>query len=346
MREDNLSTLQIPAFSIGVMTDVLKRAGIDPAPAFTKSGLDVDAPLPSSGFVSAKAEVAFERAFHDLTLGRRDLWPEVGRRHSLAAYGLFGLAIVTSPTLRHFVENAAKTRDFCFSFCEFWPVERGGQICGFEVNLDTVPDDLREMSQFRELGAMMGTFDQIWRGPTRGFCLDLTVSSEEGQFMRQHTPFKVRFDRPKIMLTWPASLTDTPLPYGNAFLHAYYTDRCNSLFNQVPGTDLAARITRVITMQPSIHNTIDIIARRLNMSVRTLQRRLNDDGLTFRGVLTSAQSDIAKSYLRETSLSIAQIAAQLGYADRTSFDLAFSNWTGSSPRKFRDTAYPTAASEV
>jgi AraC-like DNA-binding protein len=99
-------------------------------------------------------------------------------------------------------------------------------------------------------------------------------------------------------------------------------------------------------MQPSVHNSIDMVARRLNMSVRTLQRRLNDDGLTFRGVLTSAQSDIAKSYLRETSLSIAQIAAQLGYADRTSFDLAFSNWTGSSPRRFRDTACLSAASEV
>ena len=41
MREDNLSTLQIPAFSIGVMTDVLRRAGIDPTRAFEQSGLDV-----------------------------------------------------------------------------------------------------------------------------------------------------------------------------------------------------------------------------------------------------------------------------------------------------------------
>jgi len=346
MREDNLSTLQIPAFSIGVMADVLRRAGIDPTPAFEKADLRLDAPLPSSGFVSAKAEVAFERAFHELTTGRRDLWAEVGRRHCLAAYGLFGLATITSPTLRHFVENSVKARDFCITFCEFWPVERAGELCGIEVILDAVPDDLREMSLFRELGAMMTTFDNLWRGSTRGFCLELNIAREEGRFMHEFTPFTLRFDRPRTTLTWPAEVTDTPLPYGNEFLHGYYVDRCNALFNQVPGADLTARITRAITMQPAINNSIDIIARRLNMSVRTLQRRLSEDGLTFRSVLTRAQADIARSYLRETSLSIAQIAAQLGYADRTSFDLAFSNWTGASPRKFRDSAQMCAVAEV
>jgi AraC-like DNA-binding protein len=346
MREDNLSTLQIPAFSIGVMADVLRRAGIDPTPAFESADLRLDAPLPSSGFVSAKAEIAFERAFHELTTGRRDLWTEVGRRHCLAAYGLFGLATTTSPTLRHFVENSVKTRDFCITFCEFWPVERAGELCGIEVVLDAVPEDLREISLFRELGAMMTTFDSLWRGSTRGFCLELDIAGEDGRFMQEFAPFKLRFDRPQTMLTWPAEVTDVPLPYGNEFLHGYYVDRCNALFNQVPGTDLVARITRAITMQPAINNSIDTIARRLNMSVRTLQRRLNEDGLTFRGVLMRAQADIAKSYLRETTLSIAQIAAQLGYADRTSFDLAFANWTGASPRKFRDSAHMCAVAEV
>jgi len=338
MREDNLSTLQIPAFSLGVMTDVLRNAGIDPRPIFEEIGLDVDSPLPASGFVPARSEIAFERAFHELTLGRPDLWADVGRRHPLAAYGLFGLTVMTSPTLRHFAEISGRSRDYCFSFCEFWPVEVGGRLCGLEVVLDAVPEDLREMSQYREVSAMMTTFEQLWRGSWRGFCLDLTIPKEDGEFMRALAPFRLRFDRPRTMLTWPAEATDTPLPYGSAFLHKYYVDRCEALLNRVPGKDLAARIMRLITMHPAKHNTIDIVAQRLNMSVRTLQRRLTDEGLTFRTVLTRAQTEVAQNYLRDTTLSIAQIAAQLGYADRTSFDLAFSNWTGTSPRRYRDEA--------
>src|SRR3954468_10715023 len=121
MREDNLSTLQIPAFSLGVMADVLRNAGIDPTPAFEEIGVDVESPLPTSGFVPARAEMAFERAFPRLTQGRRDLWADAGRRPHLAAYGLFGLALMTAPTLRAFVELSGRASDYCFTFCEFLP---------------------------------------------------------------------------------------------------------------------------------------------------------------------------------------------------------------------------------
>jgi AraC-like DNA-binding protein len=345
MREENLSTLQLPTFSIGVMTDVLKRAGIDPGPALEEIGLEVGAPLPSSGFVSATAEIAFERAFHGLTLGRRDLWTEVGRRQCLAAYGLFGLATSTSPTLRDFVKISGKTRDFCYSFAEYLPVERDGKLCGIEMCLDAVPEDLREMTYFRDLGAMISAFENIWRDTTRGFCLALTVSRDEAEFMYKSSRFKLRFDRPRTMLTWPAGATDLPLSYGNDYLHQYYLSRCEDA-GQGPRNDLAARITRMITLQPSAHGAIDAVARRLNMSVRTLQRRLGEDGLSFRLVLTRAQSEIARTHLKDSSMSIAQIAAHLGYADRASFDLAFSHWTGTSPRKFRDTVRQSAAADT
>ena len=346
MRDDNLSTLQIPAFSIGVMTEVLRQAGLDPKPAFAEIGLDPEAPLPASGFVPAKAEVAFERAFQKLTLARRDLWMEVGRRHYLAAYGIFGRAVLTAPSLRHFVEISGRTRDYCMSFCQFEPVEVGRKVCGVEVVLDDVPDDLREMSLFREIGAMMTTFAHLWHGPWRGFCLELNIPREEGQFMETYTPFRIRFAQHRVRLTWPARLTDAPLPYGNELLHSYYVARCNAMVERGPSADLAARISRLVTLEPSVNTTIEMVAKRFNMSVRTLQRRLAEGGLTFRAVLMRAQATIAKSYLRETSLSIAQIAEQLGYADRPSFDLAFSNWTGISPRKFRDEARMVAVAEA
>jgi hypothetical protein len=106
MREDRLAALQVSAFSIGVMSDVLERAGIDPSPAFAQAGLNPDNPLPGNGVVSARSEAAFQRAFAALTPARRDLWAEVGRRHRLPAYGLYGLTLITSPTLRHWVETA------------------------------------------------------------------------------------------------------------------------------------------------------------------------------------------------------------------------------------------------
>ena len=86
------------------------------------------------------------------------------------------------------------------------------------------------------------------------------------------------------------------------------------------------------------HNNIRAVAQRLNLSARTLQRRLGEDGLTFRAILDRAQNEIAKEFLRVTTLSITEISDRMGYADRASFDVAFARWNGCSPRRFRQEA--------
>ena len=285
-------------------------------------------------------ELEFERAFLALTPGRRDLWIEVGRRHRLYAYGTFGGAVGTAPTLRDWVHVATMTRDLCFSFADYRPVERDGHLCGVEFCMDTVPADLREMTLYRDLGASTSVLSEVWQGSTRGFCLELALSASHGESLQRVFPFKVEFDCARTILVWPFPATDKPLPHGSEHLHRFYLSQCAAILEQIPGNALEAAITRAIMVQPAAHATIEAVARRLNMSVRTLQRRLNQHGVTFRTVLSRAHTDVAKSQLRMSNLSIAEIAAQLGYADRTSFDLAFSRWTGTSPRRYRDAAPP------
>jgi AraC-like DNA-binding protein len=71
------------------------------------------------------------------------------------------------------------------------------------------------------------------------------------------------------------------------------------------------------------------------MSARTLQRRLESLNLNFRDVLRKTQERAAKQYLADASLPIAEVAAKLGYANRSSFELAFRRWTGQSPYRYR-----------
>lgn len=335
MREETLSSLQVSAFNIGVMSDVLESAGIDPRPAFESIGLDAGNQLLPTGSVSARSELTFERAFLALTPLRRDLWTEVGRRHRLYAYGIFGTVIGTAPTLRHWVRASGNTRDLCFSFIEFRPVYRKGALCGVEYGFEAVPEELREMLLYRDLGAASSVISEIWNASMEGFCVELARPESEGEVLRGVFPFEVKFDCPKTMVTWPSEVSDIPLPNGSEYLHRYYSAQCAGLLDRLKVDSLATRVVEVITAQPSICNSVEPVAKRLNMSVRTLQRRLQRDGASFREVLIGAHADIAKLYLETTAWSIAQIAAQLGYANRTSFDIAFSRWTGVSPCRFR-----------
>jgi AraC-like DNA-binding protein len=79
----------------------------------------------------------------------------------------------------------------------------------------------------------------------------------------------------------------------------------------------------------------DEIARQLGMSLRTLERRLWSEGLTFDGILSELRCDLAKRYLREGDLPISKIAWLLGYQEVSGFTHAFKRWTGKTPRQAR-----------
>ena len=86
---------------------------------------------------------------------------------------------------------------------------------------------------------------------------------------------------------------------------------------------------------PSGVTAMDEIARKLAMSKRTLQRRLDQEGHTFRAVLDATRQELAHHYLRTTTLSYSEIAFLLGFEETTSFYRAFQRWTGKTPETVR-----------
>ncbi len=80
---------------------------------------------------------------------------------------------------------------------------------------------------------------------------------------------------------------------------------------------------------------IEQVAAQLNTSTRTLQRKLREEGHTFGQVLEALQQAYAVRYLRESSLTIAEIGYLLGYAEPGVFTKAFKRWTGLNPSEFR-----------
>jgi AraC-like DNA-binding protein len=77
------------------------------------------------------------------------------------------------------------------------------------------------------------------------------------------------------------------------------------------------------------------LAKELNMSSRTLQRRLAADGASFQQLLEEARRELARHYLLHSTLELNETAYLLGYENSNSFFRAFHNWEGTSPAKWR-----------
>jgi AraC-like DNA-binding protein len=71
------------------------------------------------------------------------------------------------------------------------------------------------------------------------------------------------------------------------------------------------------------------------MSVRTLRRRLREEGSSYRELLDEIRFGLARDYLTDTRLPLEEISELLGYSEPGNFSHAFRRWSGQSPRLYR-----------
>jgi AraC-like DNA-binding protein len=108
--------------------------------------------------------------------------------------------------------------------------------------------------------------------------------------------------------------------------------------SQLDATASTSERVRAVLLEllPGNEATIEKTAERLGMSKRTLQRRLEDEGENFRALINTCRENLARHYLRNTSLPGYEIAFLLGFEDPNSFYRAFMAWTGQTPETARE----------
>jgi AraC-like DNA-binding protein len=123
-------------------------------------------------------------------------------------------------------------------------------------------------------------------------------------------------------------------PYLNSLLERYCQDLL--LRRGAKVRDWTSRVENIVApLLPHGEATIDSIAQRLGLSSRTLIRRLHQEGASFAKLLQNLRLQLARQYLRESDISLTQVAWLLGYREPSSFSHAFKRWTGKPPRRAR-----------
>lgn len=80
---------------------------------------------------------------------------------------------------------------------------------------------------------------------------------------------------------------------------------------------------------------VDSVAGNFNMSVRSLQRRLKNEGVSYIQILEKARRSLAIKYITHSDSAVKQISFTLGYSEPSAFVRAFKKWTGMSPSRYR-----------
>ncbi|HTO69357.1 MAG TPA: AraC family transcriptional regulator ligand-binding domain-containing protein [Myxococcota bacterium] len=148
---------------------------------------------------------------------------------------------------------------------------------------------------------------------------------------------RLRFSAPCDAIVFDAALVDQHFAKPDRKLHELLRRLAEERLAELPPSEpLTQRVReRLAGELASGDPSAEHIAGLLHMSRRTLVRRLEAEGSSFKAILDDLRSGLARRYLAIDRLGVTEVAALLGFSDSPAFTRAFRRWSGESPSEYR-----------
>lgn len=146
------------------------------------------------------------------------------------------------------------------------------------------------------------------------------------------TGVTVAFERPDYELRFPAAFATLRMPLADARTHAAACRACDALLRAAPDPlAFASLVRRRLERRGPPFADLETIAGELEASSRTVRRRLEEEGTSFRAILEEVRLARADELLARGDRSITEIGHALGYADAANFTRAYRRGRGAAP---------------
>jgi AraC-like DNA-binding protein len=145
------------------------------------------------------------------------------------------------------------------------------------------------------------------------------------------------FRAPRTALVFDRSVLDRPVLQDEAGLRAFLRRAPGDVLARLDyGSTAAAQVRRLLGQSlPDRMPDPQEVAARLAVSAQTLRRRLAAEGTSFQQIRDQLRRDVAIAALAAGTVSIEDLARQLGFSEPSAFHRAFKRWTGSAPRSYQ-----------
>ncbi|MCP2279988.1 Helix-turn-helix domain-containing protein [Nocardia amikacinitolerans] len=265
---------------------------------------------------------------------------ELGRRYRITTFGIFGFACVSSPTLGEAISFALRFLDLSFTFCLPVAHWEAGEFVA-RVHDESVPADVRQFLVERDVTAMYQVMSDLLGRPVPLLRAEFRFAEPEyADRMTEVLGVRPGFARAHNVFTIDPAMLEQPLPQANEHTWAMCLAQCRQLVDRRRArTGIAAEVRELLVPGGAdgfaAPPGIDLVARELNMSTRTLRRHLDAAGTSYRALLDEVRRALAEELLTATPLSVSDVAIRLGYAESSTFIYAFKRWTGVTPAAYR-----------
>lgn len=329
MKSHTADRIKIPAgFWIG-----LRQLGIAPHDVARKAGLPLT--IATESVVTTAQYFAIWQAYSDLIGDTAKGIIKLATIYETAQYPPTVLATYYARDYRDALNRMARYKQMCPP--ESLRITEEGEHCTIELEwLHT-----EKAGPPLLVGITLAFLLELGRRgtgqPLTARVVEFSQSMGDVQALEAYFGCPIRMDAKCNRLTLHRSDLDRPFVTYNEELLEILTPVLDRSLNEQQSSRSITEMVKWILKRSLTGGRPDIqvIAKELGMSDRTLQRRLTDENTSFKHVLTQARHEQALEYLADSSLDIKEIAFLIGYEDQNSFYRAFRLWEGETPTNWR-----------
>lgn len=272
---------------------------------------------------------------------------QAGLRFHVSTYSMYGFAVLSSVDFRQTMKFAIEYHRLATPTASITFRENDG--CGIWA-VSPLPDLRVDGVLYRflvemQIGAHLSLHRDVMGAAfvPREIQLSYGAASDQDRYsalfgcnvLLGQAENQVRFDA-----RW---LDGTP-QLGNDLTFSALTKLCDELLDDLDlHAGLAGKVRKLLLYNLAQPLDFEALANRLAMAPRTLRRRLQQENTSYRDLIDELRMRLAVKYLRDTQLTIEQIAVSLGFSETANFRHAFRRWTDQAPNEFRRT--PNGLSE-
>jgi AraC-like DNA-binding protein len=328
-----------PSAELFLIKQFMKREGFQPKHWLLGTGLKEEHILNPETLVSLRQ---FDIIYHNIfrITNRPDVALALGSALNLSRWGVLSIAMICSQTLGSALETGNRFRNIVRSRFSLTPHFGKDHTEIVIARQDGMSFPLS--SSFSHEILITSLQNMI-----RGLVKERNVFSEiqlnyappaHYTAYQQHFDCPYSFNREKTMIVIPNELMTRPLPTGNPITEQQAIAVCKmeaERVAQVQKGDLTWMLRAEIGKQEGPLPCLDDIADRLHVTPRTLRRKLQEAGTSYRRICHEHQLQLALHYLADPKLKSTAVAHKCGFKDAASFREAFKRWTDMTPQEHR-----------
>ncbi len=337
MRLENLASTSLPNYSARIMREVACELGVDWVRLADTARVDPSKFDDPNAELSGLDELRLQRAFAEATRREPSAWFHTGLRFHILTMGPLGLAALASPDTNSALHTVMHFQDLCPSLLRYGLIYEDNDVVGISADDEGVPADIREQHLERALACVTRFLRDMWQHSRLISHVEIKLQRPKNWCGCEDAfGFPVIFGAPRTQWVFEPGAGWETLPLASPLLEETYQGLCKALLERTRTTQsTVGRLSGLLVRSGREPPSAMEAASRLNVSERTLHRRLAREGLSYSALVDKAREEQARYLLSTSSLSLERISDLVGFAEATSFSRAFKRWTGMSPTGYR-----------